>query len=1282
MQTVPIADTLSRVSFFRDDTIDVVRQHVALAVGSHPDRLFIEVKVKLPKDYYFTNPKHWMELFYRLAHNRARIPAEVMRTYTNQIRSLPSVPIREYNELDWEEKIDDLKPILNPGRDFYEWRILGVDSETSVVMPLPPVALPDYRGIAPLPRLQSLFETQHPYEITEFRVTDIGEGVPEPVRKNYFPYFGPETPANIESMRASIRSSQEQLQRLFDLSPPKHQKVSILRAKWYVPLISTRFNAPRNRFEQIFYGLTVSELTPYIGYFTSKGEVVRHKFYVDDPKNKILPDEFKSSWKAWTNKTQPQRRRPTLLLYRGTSRTSFDRIAITDKDITFSAERDKKSDESLEDIRKSLEDWFQTLDAVVPFIVPSDVEESRWQLDMLSAISSYSRSVQEFDMHRFPCLQNVFSYYADSFRLLRTEHTSDDISPLEIQAYQVLNQGDVDPSATLLQEELGLSAEDAEALFSKITSLGETFDIEKAAKAYPVIKFSGTEVVIKFVANLERTLQYADILRYVLSSDAEEVNAVCPRRLESVAPVVAIPQQAMTAADVEPAGEDFFAGFDLDVGAAPEPVEPGGAAAAREEPRERRLAVRMGASSTFNYFNTRLQKFDSKTFDQTYPGECERTRQVVVLSARDQERIGDDYNYSNRSTGEKLPLDGNPENIAICPPYWCIRDEIPLQPPVEPWQAGHLRKDDEGEPRCPKCGGRIRSGHHDDPTVYTVIERRSTMMYPDFMKAVSATNKRKLPCCYQSPRPDAVVLSKREDVNYVLGLERSRLPGLRFAYLDPELAKRLRLKTNYKTTVRAGRLIADTEDIFRIGLGRPSKTLPKLLDNETEIKRPKEAKENVMKCSFFRTWRKLGRGDSETDKIIDSIDQAYESGDLDIIDELEYVTTFLTSEIIRIDPKTMEVVCGFWSESAAPRRKILVLIGDDLLGFVKRIREGRSNRLEFTADLQDEMFANTKPLLMSAHADACASGVPTLRETLDKDVIPKGKLNYQLIMDPYDRVQAVYIPNEVILPVYPTGTEPPGGIRKLKYHELRDSELPPPAVAKAYLEATSLSGHKIKAELRNALGEVTEYLLASGMRSPVYPGEEVDTTEPTKEVVETVRTNTEDTLVNGFRNQEDLAFARETTYASEIYDFLMFSLSKDILGEDYASLRRAIEEKSGRDIMTQLKTWFKDTAYVASPTDRPLDFINKIRKPCGQFKDKDTCNASGLCGWVRRTDTGKTCKIKVKGVADKDKVIERMALDLVRNDKLRGLVLDDRISPFFSTVLYYEMPHELITTEV
>jgi hypothetical protein len=219
--------------------------------------------------------------------------------------------------------------------------------------------------------------------------------------------------------------------------------------------------------------------------------------------------------------------------------------------------------------------------------------------------------------------------------------------------------------------------------------------------------------------------------------------------------------------------------------------------------------------------------------------------------------------------------------------------------------------------------------------------------------------------------------------------------------------------------------------------------------------------------------------------------------------------------------------------------------------------------------------------------------------------------------------------------------------------------------------------------MRNVEGEVVEFLLASGFRSPIR-AESPDPSIPAAEVTETVRANEEETLVEGEVNEEDAKIARDTAYASEIYEFLLYSISKDIQSEDDAELRAAIEAQD-KNIMKPLKKWFKKAAYVKS-TASPTDFVNKVRKPCGQFKDKpEQCKASNLCGWVKvKTSDGekKTCKIRVSGTADTDEILRRLARDLTRNDKLRGLVLDDRLSPFFSTILYLEMPHELITTTV
>jgi hypothetical protein len=72
---------------------------------------------------------------------------------------------------------------------------------------------------------------------------------------------------------------------------------------------------------------------------------------------------------------------------------------------------------------------------------------------------------------------------------------------------------------------------------------------------------------------------------------------------------------------------------------------------------------------------------------------------------------------------------------------------------------------------------------------------------------------------------------------------------------------------------------------------------------------------------------------------------------------------------------------------------------------------------------------------------------------------------------------------------------------------------------------------------------------------------------------------------------------------------------------------------------------------------------------------ENTCKSSTLCGWHEGT-----CKIKVKPIVDKRSLLKRMTKVLSENSKQRALVLDGRLSPFFSTILYLEMPHELITT--
>ena len=1273
MKTVPIYGTQASVSFYEDDTIETVRQLVALEVESHPDRLFLEVNTTLPADYYSSNPKHWMELFFRLSYDGRSISEEAMDTYVNRTRLGTGFKARTISKEEWERRTD-LDVLLNAKAEFSELRVFGVPAAQSMVLPIPPRDVPLPAAQIPIPRPQSLVETFHPYPITELHITSLAEDMSDQVKRTFFPLARADTPSTVESLRTSLAKSQADLASLLALPASDHESSTIVKAKWYIPLVSTRFTAPRTRFEQIFYGMTVSETTPHIAYFTAKTEITRHKFFTENPKTKS-PQLATSLVKGWLVKTLPNRRRPTLLLYRGKSAVHFERIAITDIDITVDVRREKSSKKSLDALKTEMETWIQSLDALTPFVDASDLALSRWELVDLTLVATYAKEVMEFDMRRFACLQSVFGVQNNVFRLLRAEQGTSDIPPPVLQAYQVLNQEGATPTPEYLADELSISVEDARERMDLIERLQDEVNFDQALRAYPTLKFTGKEVILQFVTNADRTLKYADILRYVLTTDSDSVNTVCPRRLEEVAPAMVIPQQEIRDEDVD-VDLEFLAL--LQEGEEEPPVDEEPASNAAPPPKARKIRVSKKASSTQTYFNERLKKSFPDTFDQSfYPKKCEKKQQVVVLSADDQARIPSDYNYSEAPESERLDLETG-DGVAICPPFWCIRDELPLR-------EDKLKTGEDGGLQCPVCSGKVRTSDTDDLTQFTVIRRDSAMKYPDFLKKESTINKKKVPCCYLQPRSQTGVIVKdeelyilREDVNLETGI-----PALRFAYLSETLANRLRVKTHYETTVKKNYLIFGESDVFRIGLGRPAKTLPILFDDSTTVIRsPAEAPDNVMKCSFFRTWTETEDGaGTQTERIIASINTAYKENRLTKLQELEYVTTFLQCEVILVDIQSFQVTCGFWSDTVGANSRTIAVIGNDILGLVRRKRVGKTYKTEFTVNLRKPPFGTTTwTVLADLHKQACSVGVPTFDDAV-AELQRMGKSSYQRVLDPFGRTQALLVSGDVLLPILPS-SKVTGAQTRDGYSNVDPAEFPEIATEKALLESCKHPGYKFVRNHRNMAGEIVELEVAAGFRIPVRPSPSTEPVVPPSELVETVREAKESTLVNGVPNEEDKALADSISYSSEIYEFLMYSLSKDIQSDSSGDpltptlqdLRTQIAARSP-GLYQALKTWVDANAYEDTAKN-PVAFVNKVRTPCGQYT-KDDCKKSTLCGMK-----GKVCKIKVNPIVKKEDILKRMVKTLRDNDKQRALVLDGRLSPFFSTVLYLEMPHEVILTSL
>ena len=1245
---LPLEGSSTILSFFPDDTIETVRQHVAVEKKTHPDRLFIQVQVELPKDYYSSNPKRWMDLFFRMSYGKNTIKKEILEAYVSYVRLGTGVSARDVSQEDWKSVEEFLVPLFDPPSDFREWRILGVPEDKSVILPVPvkEVNLPE--AFRPVPKRQVLFDSIHSEECVSIRAEDL-DSDSDIVRQVYFPFLQTSTPANIENLRIPLKTAHDQLQSLLDLKAPKPTNTAILRAKWYIPLISTRFTAPRTRFEQIFYGLTVSPETPVISFFTSKSETTRHKFYVEDPKRKEPLLDI-PMWKAWTTNTQPQRRLPTLLLYRGKSRISFDRIAITYKDITVSTWRSKDSKETLEELQTSTLNWIKSLDAVMPFLVETDLNVSRWVLNDMTSIISYAKEISEFDMRRFGCLQTIFGFQDNVFRLLRADHASDIPSEV-LRAYALLQAGE------RLETELGISPEEAAVLTEKVKALeeDENFNFEKATSGYPAITFSSKDVMIKFVTNLDRVLNYASILRYVLTSDKQEVNDVCPRRLETVEATVGIASQTIEIED-----EFDMSAFAEDIQEVVQPEETSNAA---PKPSKVMKVMKGGPQGTLGYFNNRILKIDPNLIDDEYTKKCEKLTQVVVLTPADQSRIPPEYNYSTAPENQKMKVD---KGIAICPQYWCMKDEIPLS-------EDQLV---DGK-RCPMCDGKVRITDKEDAREFTVIKRKAEYKYPDYKEpSEKSTSKKKVPCCYRKPANKSLPLSPEStdettsaiDDYYVLAS--GKIPAKRIAYLPEILARRMSIKTNYLKTCPKNRIEASASDMFRVGMGVPRETLPTLLSIERSIPAPGDAKDQIIQCSFFRTWKDIGEGDTPIDRIVDGIDRAYKQKTLPIMDEIEYVALILDCRVMKVNTLENTMSCGFWTDKTSPRSRTIVLLDTDILAKVTRRKGNVGSKFVYAVDIK-QFEEEAKKTLQELHTSACSTSLPTFKDA-ENELLTKNMADYEVILDPFKRVQAVFVPQQVVLPIQPVSLEVPLGVRQRSgYADIQDAELPSSKTLAQFLDGTKHPGFKKVKALYGATGYYSEFMLESGFRALFRPeqGEEDDVTE----VLQSVRPpHTEEELVHAEPNKADLKLATEISYSSEVFEFLMFSLSNDVQMDEYETLRDVIKNTSP-DLMKELKTWLETQAYWDS-VNEPVQFVNKVRKPCGQM-EKDSCKKSTLCGWHQNV-----CKIKVKPIVDKRQILVRLAKTLKENTKQRALVLDGRLSPFFSTILYLEMPHELITT--
>jgi len=1292
------------ISYFEDDTINVVRQHIAVALNTHPDRLFILVSLKLGHDYYQKDPRRWEALYNRLSYNQSPITDVALQEYVANYRS-PSISLRstEYDKSDWISQPEELEEIHSPTQPFTEYRIFGVQEEQSYVLPLQfnSILASKIPGAKlPLPLTTALFTTLYKHDMVEKFLAIPYDSNADAAASVYFPFLRSTTPPRISDEEVGLLTkSSKLLSDLLNLKVFEPDSVSVTRVKFYAKFVTTDFgSAVRTRFEQIFYGLTVSKDVPYIQYFTGRNEVARHKFYVEDPKvRKPYLDMIK--WNRW-NSRPPQRNIPTLLLFDGTSKESYDRISITSTDITITLYRTKDNDETIPNMKKKALKWLKKFDAIMAFVDKEDIENDRWEVQDIEFYANYSRSLENIDLRRFNCISSIFNRTNDEnkFALLRTDRENYGISALQMKIIQLRNEGVVKPVE--IARELNVTVDEANRLIQQLQDIinEDPSILERIFRRYPVIELAGeqlkdTEIKVSSVTEVDRILKYASILRYVVGfPESKSLDAICPKRMETVKVDTGI--APVETFEIDPELEDQYAdlfGY-LEDGEQEEETK-------EEAPKEKKVPTKQKQFSKYGYFKQRLEKFDPESFTTkqtpSYAKVCEQNYQPIILDTEDLEAWeGTPYDPNTYLEAEKMETTENPDGLVICPEYWCMKDEIPLT-------EDQLEKED-GEIRCPLCGKQLRTSESDDPREYTVIKRMEGYTYPGFKEEKFQKTGKQMPCCFKTNQKKKT--GKSEDNKYYINREdKVSIKDFQLAFLPEQLMALLAIPEKYEILRKLKRISNGMSGYFRVGLGRPSETLPEFLGLKTKIEKPRDAIESVLKCSFFRSFKKLGDSHLESidaslrkippydkdeyvrkniAKIVSGIDEAFQQKELSPLEELEYSAIFLQCDLFRVFTDSNTVGCTFYSPLIRGRTRGVVILQNgkvlDILSHVTRSSRG----FQYKSNIFESPYKKeTHLVLEKARNQACVTSVPSYNDalTIVKEVLTlSGKDDFHVILDPFGRGQALFVPSVMILPFNPVPLPDVVQTKLIGYNSISKDEIPTHESVLNYLTIAGKyqNGYEWVEDLTDSAGQRVEVLLKSGLRIPVKP-EEV-TSKEALEIVETVNEVTESNLVFGEESQELQKDYKHLNYMSEIYEFLLYELTNDIK-EKYKDLRASIQQvfPKRKEVEPLLRDWFDKTVDYAK-LDTPIEFLSKVRTPCGQFKSKDTCSGN-LCAW---NPEAKKCNIEIKPFVRKEQLFHRVLSTLLENSKIRGMILDGRTSPFFSTILYISLPNELIVTDL
>ena len=1287
------------MTFFTDDTIETVKTKIGKIAGLHPDRLRIYVQEEFPGDYYAADSRRWENLFLRMSAEGKPI-RKALEQY-NTLRQPPLSFQGEITKTDWMS----IDPAVKDS--FKEYRILGLPEDRSWVLPMDNAEDPEHLPPSALVAVDQkmLFKTLHSNPV-HFRVVPITEGTPSKRQLVYFPRYSAATPILVSAEILRQTETQDKIVRVIsDLGAPRPDTSSVQSIRWKLPLVKTRIGGSvRNKFEQIFYGTTVSEETPVVSLFTSRLEQARHKFFTNDSRKKPFLDLRR--WAHWWLKTKPNKSKPALVFYRGDSRESFDRITMTSTELVVSCSRheDEKTFNA-PDLLKTAKEFLLSIDGLATFVDPLDYADERWVVQDTTVELRYASELAEADLRRLDCLRGLFELSEPEklkFNFLRADQTNDiGMSADELAIVQLLTDMPNPSLADVIDRIPGTPEKEATAILAKVKaeiSLHPEL-LDRKMVNMPQFYFTAKNTLMSHANDVDRLTVYASSLRHILMHpNIQKLDDVCPQRRETSEAVVAsIPVRAERAnvkADDDDDDDIFAAAAALTGG--PRIVAP--AAAPEAVAKKAKTIKATGVTTTLkNYIITELRGFDPDTYDPDDPSilqKCEKHKQPIILPKdRATELKGTPY----ASAEDRAQEVTDPDGLVICPEYWCTVDRIPLT------------KDqlDEADGKCPVCHGKIRSSDATEEatqsiTEYPVLQRNGKHVYAGLIAYKSKKNGKQIPCCYATPQKKIKDKTDMTSVEafYILGLSKNPSEK-RLAYIPPDILRATGISVDYKVFKDAkDRIQSNRAGFFRLGMGHAATTLPDVLNSKKPItiEGPLKNPEATIRCSFFRSWNREDVAhtiDGHSDKVaarVASIDKAFDDGTLSALQELEYAchVSECWAYVLFVNPEGPPTTECFMNTNTILRRDraiAVVVYPNGSADYLCHVSHSKRKPVYNANIAQPPFEKKVRERLEEVRETACGQGVIPTIENADafiQEKLRKSPGDIRVILDPYERAQAFMIPGQIIVPFRPTSQIPPAGMiygpRLKGYSDVRPADYPEKYKMIAYLSqlAEIHPGYEYGHELTNTNKEEVELITRSGLRVPVSGGSEILDSSPA-EIIQTVSAEDEDTLVSVVPDSESVKASRAVTYEAEVFDFLLYQLSRDLQDPGRSTMRDLLADpKHNLDkLREQLADWFGDAVRVSTATDIP-SFYKKLRKPCRGQGAAD-CKSSSLCYW-----DGDSCRVEVKSARktlEKPVLLSRLLSTLASNDKIRSIVLDNRMSAFFSSVLYLVLPHEVILSD-